>query len=209
NNSEQAEWADRPTTDLHSQALKGVAVEYMVLLCNTLGAEPWFCMPHKASDDYVRQFARLVKQSLKPGLKAHVEYSNECWNGMFGQANYCKEQGRMLNLSANEYEAQLRYYSRRSVEGFKIWEAEFRQERLVRVLASQAANPYAGTVVMDWQEASKSADAIAIAPYFGHRFGDPKTADQTAGMSADELIKALRKDLAEARKNMQAYAAEA
>lgn len=210
NNSEQVEWADRPTPDMFSQAVRGVAVEYLVKLCNTQNVEPWFCMPHKASDDYVRQFATLVKETLKPTLKAHVEYSNECWNGIFAQANWCQEQGRKLGLSNNDYEAQLRYYSRRSVEVFQIWEAVFGgKERLVRVLAAQSASPWTGTTIMDWQQASKSADAIAIAPYFGNRFGDPKTADRTAALSAGELIGELRADLAESRKQMQAYTAEA
>src|SRR5581483_6113922 len=121
-----------------------------------------------------------------------------------------KEQGRKLGLSNNDYEAQLRYYSRRSVEVFKIWEEVFGgRERLVRVLAAQSANPWTGTTVMDWQQASKSADAIAIAPYFGNRFGDPKTADRTAALSTIELLGELRADLAESRKQMQAYAAEA
>jgi hypothetical protein len=210
NNSKLVQWADRPTPDLHSQALKGVALEYMIALCNTQNVEPWFCLPHLASDDFVRQFARMVKKQLKPALKVHVEYSNECWNGQFEQARYCALQGKKLRLSANDYEAQIRFYSQRSVEVFKLWEAEFGgPERLVRVLAMQSANPWTGTTALDWKDASRHTDAVAIAPYFGNRWGDPKTADQTAVMTADALILALRDDVAATRKQIAVYAAEA
>src|SRR5208282_5752139 len=39
--------------------------------------------------------------------------------------------------------------------------------------------------------------------------GDPKTADQTAALSADELVKVLCQDAAESRKHIAAYANEA
>lgn len=210
NGSTVAEWADRPTPELHSQALRGVALEHMILLCNTLDVEPWFCMPHRATDDYVRRFAGMVKEKLKPSLKVYVEYSNECWNGQFEQARYCREQGKMLELSKNDYEAQLRYFSQRSVEIFKLWEDVFAgKDRLVRVLAAQSANPWTGTTVMDWKDASKHADAISIAPYFGHRWGDPKKVEQTLALSVEELVRAMADDVAGSRKNMTTYAAEA
>ena len=39
----------------------GVALEYMIALCNELEADPWFCIPHTATDEYVREFAKQVK----------------------------------------------------------------------------------------------------------------------------------------------------
>jgi hypothetical protein len=195
---------------MHSQAVRGVAVEYMVRLCNQLGVAPWFCLPHRATDDYVRQFARAVKAELKPSLRVYVEYSNECWNGQFQQARYCQEQGQKLGLSGNAYEAQLRYYSQRSVEIFKIWEEVFGgRDRLVRVLATQSANPWTGRTALAWKGAARQADAIAIAPYFGHRWGSPKTADKVAALTVDELMRALDEDVAESRRHIEAYAAEA
>ncbi len=210
NCSQVAEWSDRPTPDMHSQALRGVALEYMIQLCNTMDVEPWFCMPHKATDDYVRKFAQMVKAQLKPSLKVYIEYSNECWNGQFEQARYCAEQGKKLGLSNNGYEAQIRFYSQRSVEIFNIWQEVFGDNnRLVRVLAMQSANPWTGQTAMDWKKAYEHADAIAIAPYFGHRWGSPKTADKVAAMTVDELMKKLPADLDKSRENMEAYAAAA
>lgn len=126
NGSKQVSWSDRPTPNLQTQGIdSGVAPEYMIELANTLNADPWFCMPHLATDDYIRNFAQMVKKQLKPSLKVYIEYSNECWNSIFGQARYCRDKGKELALSDNDYQAQLRYYSRRAVQIFKIWEEVF------------------------------------------------------------------------------------
>jgi hypothetical protein len=172
-----------------------------------LKVDPWFCVPHLASDDFVKQFAELVKKKLDTSRKVYVEYSNECWNGQFSQARYCGEQGKKLGLSKNAYEAQLRFYSQRSVEVFAIWQKAFGgNKRLVRVLATQSANPWTGSTVLDWKDAYKSADAVAIAPYFGHRFGNPKTADKVAAMSAAELVAELATDVENNKKVLKSYA---
>ena len=210
NGSKQATWADRSTPSRQTQAgAAGVCLEYQILLANRLKSDPWFCLPHRADDDYVRNFATLVKERLDKGRMVYVEYSNETWNGGFEQAKYCADKGTELGMSKNPYEAQLRYSSRRSVEVFKIFEAVLGKERLVRVLAAQAVNPWSGTTVMDWQDAFKSADAIAIAPYFGHAFGDPKTADKVAKMSVADLLNGCRAAVAENRKHVETYAKEA
>src|SRR5262249_12813438 len=95
----------------------------------------------------------------------------------------------------------------RSVEVFRIWEKAFGgNKRLVRVLATQSANPWTGSTVLDWKDAHKSADAVAIAPYFGYRFGNPKTADKVAAMSAAELVKELAKDVEDNMKILSNYA---
>jgi hypothetical protein len=208
NNSKIVEWKDRPTVGGRREG--GVPAEAMIDLCNALGADAWFCMPHRASDDYVQKFAALAKKRLRPGLRAYVEYSNECWNSQFEQARYCADEGKRLRLSENVYEAQLRFYSQRAVEMFGIWEAEFgRSNRLVRVLASQSANPWTGSTILEWKDASQHTDALAIAPYFGHRHGNPQTAAQTAMMTPDELIAAMREDVAESRKHIEANVATA
>jgi len=190
NNSEQTNWPDRPTPDMQTQGGEaGVALEYLIQLANALDADPWFCMPHLASDDYVRRFAEMVKTRLKPGLKIYIEYSNECWNGIFGQARYCRDKGKELKLSDNDFQAQLRYYSKRSVEIFNIWEEVFGgKDRLVRVLAAQSANPWTSTQVMDFEDACKHADVLGIAPYFGNALGDPKTQNETAQTTVDQVL---------------------
>lgn len=210
NNSKIEKWADRPLpTDATQAGEKGVALEYCIQLANILDADPWLCIPHKADDDFVRQFAALVKKQLNPKRKVYVEYSNETWNSIFDQARHCKDKGLALGLSTNEYEAQLRYSSQRSVEIFKIFEKEFGgKDRLVRVICTHSANPWTGTTAMDWRQAYKNADAVGIAPYFGNAFGDAKTADKVADMSVDELLDGCQKMIADNRKTNEKYAAE-
>ena len=194
NNSRQTDFSDRPIPAIQTQGDSGgVALEYMIQLANTLNADPWFCIPHLATDDYVRKFAKMVKQQLNPNLKIYIEYSNECWNSIFGQARYCKDKGKELGLSDNDYQAQLRYYSKRSVQIFKLWEQVFGgTKRLVRVLAAQSANPWTSEQVMDFEAAYKQADVLGIAPYFGHALGNPKNQDNTVKMSVDEVLDACK-----------------
>jgi hypothetical protein len=101
---EQVEWTDRALVGdytyqsgdmdddkyLRTKGLGGVPIEVCVQLNNILQKAAWFCVPHPASDDYIRQYARLVKERMNPGLKTYVEYSNEIWNWgyAFPQSNY-------------------------------------------------------------------------------------------------------------------------
>ena len=190
NGSEQMHWSDRATPDMQTQGSDaGVALEYLIKLANTLEADPWFCMPHLATDDYIRNFAQMVKAKLNGDLKVYVEYSNECWNGIFAQARYCREKGKALGLSDNDYQAQLRYCSKRAVEIFAIWEDVFGgTDRLVRVLAAQSANPWTSEQVMDFEDAYRHADVLGIAPYFGNALGNPKTQNDIAQMTVDQVL---------------------
>jgi hypothetical protein len=113
--------------------------------------------------------AELVKERLDKGRSVYLEYSNEVWNNQFEQARYAREQGLALGLSRDGSEAQLRFYSRRSIEVFRIWRDVFKSQRsrIVRVLATQSANPWSSEVVLGWNDAHDDADVLAIAPYFG------------------------------------------
>jgi hypothetical protein len=139
-------------------------------LCNRLNANPWFCMPHLASDDYVRQFAEGVKRNLDPSLKVYIEYSNEVWNGIFQQHRYAEEQGKRLGLGPKErpWEGAAMFHARRSVEIFKLWEQVFGSRgRLVRVIAWQAAGGayWTDNMLLAQQDTAKHCDVLAIAPY--------------------------------------------
>lgn len=166
NGSRIRTWADRPTPTTCNFTERGVPVEVMVALCNRLKANPWFCMPHLATDDYVRQFAQVVKARLDPSLRVHIEYSNEIWNSMFSQTRYAGEQGLKLGFGDKSWEAGWRYCAWRSVQIFKIWEEVFGgTDRLVRVIASQC-NTYVSERKLEFRDAYKHCDVIAIAPYF-------------------------------------------
>lgn len=166
NNSHQKRWSDRPRPEDATYTRAGIPVELLCDLANRLGADPWFCLPHEADDDYVRQFARLVKQRLSPARKIYVEYSNEVWNGQFAQHRYAAQRGQDLGFAEKTWEAAWRFTAHRSVEIFAIWEQELGgRERLVRVLPSQAANAFAARQITGWKESGRQADALAIAPY--------------------------------------------
>ncbi len=89
-------WSDRPTIADFSYNWNGVPAEVMVKLANLVGADPWFNMPVKASDEYMQNFAQLVWQQLNPKLKAHVELSNEIWNQSFPQYQLANTSGRYI-----------------------------------------------------------------------------------------------------------------
>ncbi|HEX4589790.1 MAG TPA: hypothetical protein VH120_07665 [Gemmataceae bacterium] len=166
----------------------GAPPEVMIDLANARHAHPWFCMPHLADDDYVRRFARLVKERLRPDLKAYVEYSNEVWNWVYPATHHADAEGKRLKLGDPNFG---RYYAQRSVEVFHIWEEELGRERLVRVLASQFVNSWLTEQVLTWKDAYKHADALAVAPYFGHEFGSPEAAPAVATLTAPELLDRL------------------
>jgi hypothetical protein len=163
NGSTISRWAERPTLESATFSGKGVALEWMIDLCNELKCDAWFCMPHLADDDYVRSFAAMVKAKLDPKLKVYIEYSNEVWNPQFAQYKYAEAEGRkrgFMNQPVWKFTAQ------RSVEIFRIWEKEFGgRDRLVRVLPTQAAVGAVSEAIL--AEAGKDADALAIAPYMG------------------------------------------
>jgi hypothetical protein len=171
NGSKVSTWADRPKPGDQTWSTKGVALEVMIDLANRQKADPWFCMPHLADDEYIRRFAQQVKTELNSGLKVYIEYSNEVWNSQFEQTRYSWKKGPALGLGDPErpWEGGGKYYAQRSVEIFKIWEDVFGEtDRLVRVLAWQSGNTWwMENIVCTHNDAYKHADVIAIAPYMG------------------------------------------
>lgn len=194
NNSEIRTWSDRPTLRHATFSKRGVALEWMIELCNRQKIDPWFCMPHLADDDYVRNFAKMAKERLDPSLKIYIEYSNEVWNGQFKQSHYAGEQGVKLGIGPKEkpWEAGWHFTAVRSVQIFKIWEEVFGgHEQFVRVLPSQAGNTGVSHGVLKFRDATKNADALAVAPYMPYSIGHGKTADLAAQMkdwTVDQML---------------------
>jgi hypothetical protein len=191
NGSKLREWAERPKPDDATWTRHGIPVEVMVDLCNRLKVNPWFCMPHRATDDYVRQFAKQVKTTLDPALTVYIEYSNEIWNGQFEQTRYSEREGQKRGYAEKPWEAGWKFSGVRSAEMFKIWEEAFGgRERLVRVVAGQAANPYIAEQKIKFQDVYKSCDAIAIAPYVSMNLGPNSnpSAETVAGWSVEQVL---------------------
>jgi hypothetical protein len=193
NDSMQSSWAERPRVEESTwSGARGAPVEIMVELANRTHTNPWFTLPHLADDDYVRQFAHYVRDHLDPSLVAYVEHSNEVWNGVFGQAQFVRDEGLARGLSDDPLEAGLRYHSRRSLEMFAIWDDVFGgTERLVRVMGSQAANAWISEQLLAFESAHAKTDVLAIAPYFGGYLGTPEREAEVASMNIQGLMQEL------------------
>ena len=201
NNSTQAEFADRPRLDDARWTERGVPLEMMVELANRSDADPWFNMPHRASDDYLTQFAQTVKQLLRRDLKVYVEYSNEVWNGQFQQGSYVETQGGIdYPGQGSGFDRRLNWYGKRSAQICDLWKSAFGGEssRVVCVLGAQAANAYTQTEAADcpfWTAgrpcSGHQMNTVAIAPYFGGYLDGPSTESSVQTWSLDTLFAEL------------------
>ncbi len=193
NGSVVKQWNDRPKYGRFGNSDVGVPLEYMIDLCNTVKAEPWFNMPHQADDDYVRQFATQVRKDLSPDLNVNVEYSNEVWNTFFGQYDYAASQGKALGLSNDEFQGAMMFYAKRATEIIAIWEDVFGadKKRVIGVYGAQSANEWTSEVILSYDGVKEHADVLAIAPYFGNSLGDPERANDVATWSLDRVFDAL------------------
>lgn len=200
NGSLQAHWADRTrATAAFQDADGGVALEYLVELSNATATDPWFCIPPRADDDYVRNFARLVFTRLAPDRKVYVEYGNEIWNDADPYAidgRWMSAEARRLKISLGDDEEsdttyKLRFQVIRSRRIFEIFQGEMAalgidRRRLVRVIASHGAYHARIRFTLDYRfpdgtAAYQHADALAVAPYFAGLWSDreARLAEQT------------------------------
>jgi len=187
-----ADWSQRMQPTYAFQSSGGVALEYMVDLANELGVDPWFTLPHDATDETVRQYATLVRDRLDPRLRPHVEYSNETWNGGYPQAQWVMDHGQALGLGTSPFQAGQLYTGLRSAQVFRIWEQVYGgHSRFVRVLSAQAGNAWTGRQVVAGAGPG-NADVLAVAPYL-QCVRDLLTqgtagADQVKAMTEDQII---------------------
>ena len=196
NNNWIENWSDRRQPDDPDQSVspnfnkeevvitEGVAIEWMIKLCNLNGSDLWMNVPHAADDNYVTQLATLIKQYLDPSLNVYIEYSNEVWGG-FAAEGYAIEQGRALGFATGDFNryawfeedeyARFRYYVHRSVQIYDIFNGVFadESERVEKVLSGWSRQPDVTRVHLDAladdviNPQGLAPDHYAIAPYFG------------------------------------------
>ncbi|MCI0662096.1 MAG: fibronectin type III domain-containing protein [Acidobacteria bacterium] len=92
------DWADRrkladATQESSGQAF-GYAWEYVALIGNLSNRDLWINIPAEASDEYITELARLMRDRVNPDLNLYLEYSNEVWNFGFGQYVWNKAAAR-------------------------------------------------------------------------------------------------------------------
>jgi hypothetical protein len=99
NDNPVSTWAERTTPAHASQGtVKGAAWEHAIQIANETGKDMWVNIPADANDAYIRSLATLLNSTLAPGRVVYVEYSNELWNFIFGQAqsNMLKAKGEAV-----------------------------------------------------------------------------------------------------------------
>jgi hypothetical protein len=193
---------------------KGVAWEYAIMLANKTGKDMWINIPVRASDDYVKQLAKLIKSQLNKDRCVYVEYSNEVWNTIFAQYhwNYNEakkevmaggETGKMLSddyKDDNTYFHGWKRVSKRLVEISNIFKAVYADPEgganpnaintVIRpVLASQSAIPsmlrmQVRFIEKNYGPPSRFIYGVAGAPYIGP---DHKVGGRP-GATADQLL---------------------
>jgi hypothetical protein len=206
----------QPSSKFQQLFSGGVAIEVMIQLANLTKTDPWFCMPHRATPEYMTEFARLVKARLNPDRKVYVEYSNEVWNWGFQQAGWMlqsKVAGDAVVSSGmrawkNDVEPELPYeggtVAREGGEAhpermaaldrrcFAAWEGVFDgpdRARLVRVVGVQHAWGDTARRTAKWVVEHGGADAIAPAGYFGPNDATYKKWEAAgASLTADQVI---------------------
>ena len=167
-----------------------------LMACSLLSAEPLELtnIPHLADDEYVRQLASAVREKLPEEFRVWVEYSNEVWNGQFKQY---EEVGRCASATGKkEFGAAMICYSERADQVFRTWRAAFGESasRVVRVVGSQAVNPWVSKNILKHAKLYERADALAIAPYFGF-IARRKNEAERARLSVDELLSRTEREI--------------
>lgn len=80
----ETDWADRTRTDTvllqNEFGNRAVPWEFICDLASRLQMDPWICVPHRATQDYVDQLAALIHNKLPAGRKVWLELGNEVWN---------------------------------------------------------------------------------------------------------------------------------
>lgn len=203
NDSPIVGWTDRAQLkDVAWTTPKGVPIETMIDLANTLHVDPWFCIPHMASDDYVAKFAQLLHDRLDPALRPHIEYSNEVWNTGFPQTRWANDQSAAQGLD-RPWGTPSIFYAKRAVQMFDIMRRVYGAAdapRLVRVLAGQAAWTQFLENALGSANTAANVDVMAIAPYFNATAADDPanvaaTLALTPGQVVDQMVASIRGDV--------------
>jgi len=169
------EWRSVNQADADGR-VSGVPLEDMILLANMAGVNPYFTMPFSADDDYITQFATMVRDNLRPDVKIYIEWANEPWAEAHIGGTWAGQKGAELGLgeegnawwggAANE--VRLCYVGLRTNQVADIWESVFgSRERLVVAVQGQYGWDITSGKLLDCGDAHEGIDVLALGPYFG------------------------------------------
>ncbi|WP_162888086.1 hypothetical protein [Sphingomonas mesophila] len=222
------DWANRPEmSDSHWD--RGVPAEAMVELANRTGANPWFNMPINASDDYVRNFAQLVRARLRLGALIRVELSNEVWNWAFVQSKYAEARAKDKWGPRGHW---MEWYGQRAAEVGSIWNRTFGEpatgnggRNRVRIVYNTQQMykglETPGLLTPNWKgrdgKAIRAADYFddyAITGYYGAGISEPANVGRVMGWWGEpdggyaSALRAIRKDIEARAKPLYLYHAQ-
>jgi hypothetical protein len=208
NNNPVTSWDTRASPEKPRYASNaGVPWEHIIALANQTGQDIWINIPVAVDDDYVLQLAKLFKASLNAESKVYIEYSNEVWNGGFGQYNTNRAlavaQVQANPASALAYDGQntpavlaFRHVAKRLKEFSDIFRGVYGDAAMMRtirpVLGFQVVQAMTAKLGLDFIAAvygppARYFYAIAGAPYFD--LGDQQTVD---GLTTEQVLQAMR-----------------
>lgn len=156
---------------------RGFPISAAVDLCNTVGANCHYCMPHLATEsqaliDYILGYA---KANLENDYKFKLEVSNEVWNGLFDQGLYFEALGvglgdPALTGTAKQFQERARAYSARCkviaqradiIYGNAVFTNATKMAGGWIIDPSTSWNDY----VLSWDGLSSVINTIEVAPY--------------------------------------------
>lgn len=163
-NPTEFDWSERSQMDHYTWAYeKGIPYEMMVKLINDYDLDGWVCVPHRASPDYIAGLAAYMRDNVEPERHLYVEYSNETWNWIFGQAQWLNKYG--CEQTGTSWPEGIVPYVQRCMDGFTDAYAG-QLDRITRVVGTQ----------LSWVDVSQrivnnmtpgSFDAVTPTWYFG------------------------------------------
>jgi hypothetical protein len=198
------EWAERNTPGAIQTLQEGVAWEHVIALANAGKKNVWINVPIHASEDYIRELARLFKRDLHPDAVIYIESSNEVWNSLFDQFNYTlaaaraevAKGGSVLNADGetDNYAFIARHHVRRLYRISAIFGEEFGRPAIntkVRVVyAWQVVAAITYGTHLTWAqktlgEPKDALYAVAGGPYFSNE-------GVQSDASVDDILAVLR-----------------
>lgn len=163
----------------------GISPEMIGAVAEELGIDPWVCIPHRATDDYVKAFLTRLKAAM-PTRSLYCEYSNENWLGAFPGHAWVKARGMELKLAPTEYDAGMLYHAKRSSEVGVIAKSIF-GTKVTTVMGVQASVSWWANEMLKANKAV-GIDAICGAPYIGDELGQGTVGAAVANETLDQLF---------------------
>lgn len=175
-------WASRPVP-ADEMFYRFVPYEWMIELCNLVGADCWVTMPTAATDDHFTQAAQLFYNNLASNRVAYASYSIKFWDASGTvQYHYIARQGRIAfkTTAAPTNQEYLSYYGMRSTQMAQAWRAVW-----------GASNPRLKTVIEVHGDWIGQGPDVLEAPMWRDRAGNANYPDLPAYVAPSSVMNYL------------------